>query len=1308
MSEPSENQDNLPALDPPEALAQGVERITLAASSRVELDRDSQQQRDRDTAEEADRHLKNTTRINRESEELIAQLEETYREDLARIEESALREVREFEDSLLTNQKEIRDHAKKTTQTLQSRMEEASWLAEAVYEANENKPRIDFEKFRESVETRKIELEELIGLSRTEVLRYRQRPGATRELTQSELEEISERPSEALGGAATTTVNALAQLKALKFARIYRGALPLLIICAFIGVGVGIAYLKSAGATPESGTTTTWVGIGFGAGLIVLALGWLLARRHVKSCWKPIRTMQARLDRISELLIEKARETRAQQEKANLVTRDHEIKRANTKYPPLIEAARADSIKQIEELERDVPRNREQMADRNTSRTSERESTWTLNRDDARNTLEEEVASELARHEQRTQEINRDYQAQQEELVRSWKQQMGRSERAFTEITEESARLHLPFDSEAWSKWSAPTTLPHLFRFGQLHLDRTRIEGAVTEEDRFAVSMPETLPIPAVIGYPKNASLFIECDPESRAAGMQMIRSLMTRLIASMPPGKMRLTIIDPIGLGESFAGFMHLADHDEKLISDRIWTETRHIEQRLLDITEHMETVIQKYLRNEFESIIDYNQAAGEIAEPLRYLIISDFPSNFTDAATKRLASIATSGPRCGVHTIILHDTRRELPESIDRDTLTENSVKVLGERNQWRLADPRIEHIPLKPDDAPGEELITQLANAVGSAAVKADRVEVPFQMIAPKPDQYWTASSTRELEISLGRTGATKLQQLCLGVGTAQHALIAGKTGSGKSTLLHALVTNLACWYSPDEVEFWLVDFKKGVEFKVYANHDLPHARAVAVESDREFGVSVLKGLDEELKRRGDLYRQEGVQDLAGFRAARPDTPMPRVLLIIDEFQELFVEDDKLSQDASMLLDRLVRQGRAFGMHVVLGSQTLAGAYSLARSTMGQMGVRIALQCSESDSQVILSDDNSAARLLARPGEAIYNDQSGLIEGNSPFQVCWLDDQTREACLERVTQLARDQDRHARTIVFEGSKPANLDENRLLQAAIESDPAPGVIAPHAWLGEAVAIKDPTSGRFRRQTAANLLVIGQRDDASIALSAASLLSLAAHYSTDGVAFTILDGTPADDVNHGLLEALAQALPHRTNVPSFHDTDEAIIQLGRELAERTESGTTDAPAHFLLIHGLQRYRTLRRNENDFGFGMDEDTPPTPDKILASIIREGPMHGIHVLTWCDTISSLQRVFDRQGIGEFDQRVLFQVSATDSSTLIDSPAGSRLGFNRALLYSEEHGTIEKFRPWEVPSRDWMVRNAQRLADRQRTS
>src|SRR6185436_18063163 len=125
--------------------------------------------------------------------------------------------------------------------------------------------------------------------------------------------------------------------------------------------------------------------------------------------------------------------------------------------------------------------------------------------------------------------------------------------------------------------------------------------------------------------------------------------------------------------------------------------------------------------------------------------------------------------------------------------------------------------------------------------------------------------------------------------------------GKTGSGKSTLLHALITQLALNYSPDEVELYLIDFKKGVEFKTYATHALPHARVVAVESEREFGLSVLQRLDGELKFRGERFRDAGVTDLNGYRAEMDvrrrtggdEIVMPRVLLIVDEFQEFFVE-------------------------------------------------------------------------------------------------------------------------------------------------------------------------------------------------------------------------------------------------------------------------------------------------------------------------------------------------------------------------------------------------------------------------------
>ena len=273
-------------------------------------------------------------------------------------------------------------------------------------------------------------------------------------------------------------------------------------------------------------------------------------------------------------------------------------------------------------------------------------------------------------------------------------------------------------------------------------------------------------------------------------------------------------------------------------------------------------------------------------------------------------------------------------------------------------------------------------------------------------------------------VGRAGVTKFQNLQLGKGTSQHVLLSGKTGSGKSTLLHVLIVNLALRYSPDEIELYLVDFKKGVEFKAYAEAALPHARVIAIESEREFGLSVLERLDLELKQRGDLFRQRGVQDLPSYRAVEPDRKMPRILLIVDEFQELFVEDDRIAQTASLYLDRLVRQGRAFGIHVLLGSQTLGGSYSIPRSTIGQMAVRMPAG-SEADAHLILSEENTAARLLnGRASD--HNDANGLYEGNHPFQVV-RSDHDRDQYLKQIDDLvAERQVPAARHVSKETSRP------------------------------------------------------------------------------------------------------------------------------------------------------------------------------------------------------------------------------------------------------------------------------------------
>jgi len=1197
----------------------------------------------------------------------------------------------------------IRRKAHENERKAKEALEEAIWLAETVYEANEKRPAREFEERAVEIDEDVTRLEELESRMLRETRRYKQPVPAAAELDAADLRDVESKPQVVMKlelGAGAQSADAFRRLAV---PRLFRGPIMVLPLAAFFGAGVGIAAATGAtgrGPLVEGGL------YGLLAFVPVLAILYVVARRTVVRAWRPFARSAALVRKATERSRTEAREEMTRLEARLVATRDREIAEAEAKYQPIISENLAKARERIAELERRVPIQKSEADAQLDATTTAAESDADAMETEAVETHAGALAAEHDRHRAAVVALKTTAATRWATLERRWFEGLDRSTARLTEIHEDLDARFPDFANPAWKTWSPPAVAPPAIDLGRLRFDRTAVEGGTPSDPRLATDHPTTFDLPAMISLPSRASLQIDVDPDHRTEGLELLRATMLRILATVPPGKARFTILDPVGLGQNFAGFMHLEDELPGLVGERIWTEPRQIEQKLTDITEHMETVIQKYLRNEFESIDAYNLAAGEIAEPYRFLVIADFPANFNDESARRLASILQSGPRCGVFTLILRDRRGEVPEKFDVADIDREAVTIRSTRNGMRFEAEGLEDLEFEPATGPPDDLLIEMAHRVGRAALDAGKVEVPFETIAPPREKFWTGSTEKKVSVALGRAGATRLQTIELGVGTAQHALVAGKTGSGKSTLLHAFITNLACWYSPDEVEFYLVDFKKGVEFKTYATHKLPHARAVAVESDREFGLSVLQGLDHELKERGEAYRAEGVQDLAGWRAKRPDVPMPRVLLVIDEFQELFVDDDRVSQESGTLLDRLVRQGRAFGMHVLLGSQTLGGAFSLHRSTMGQMGVRIALQCNEQDSMMILSDDNVAARLLARPGEAIYNDQGGLVDGNSPFQVCWLPDEVREGYLEQVARLAEDRPADTRRpcIVFEGNAPASLPANAPLRAAIETVPEsrPGTIP--LWLGDAVAIKDPTAGLLRRQSGSNVVLVGQQDESAAAISAAALVSAAAAHRTDDFSAVVLDGTAADDPNAGYLEMVAGHLPHEVRVPGFRDSSDAVLELGGELARRIEADQTDAPPILLLVHGLQRFRSLRRAEDDFGFSMDDDAPPTPDKVFGSLLKDGPEHGIFVFAWADTVATLERCVDRQAMRGFDQRAMFQVGSADSSTLIDSPAASNLGGNRGLLFSEEKGTIEKFRPWGLPSEAFIAAAGRAMAKR----
>jgi energy-coupling factor transporter ATP-binding protein EcfA2 len=1195
----------------------------------------------------------------------------------------------EAQQALAEDRQRLETEEREGRERIDGVLKDALWMADSVTEGGQRRLQDQLESARRLVADSEVRIDALwksmepllarVGLDR-EDLEPEGKVAKPKGETTGDHEILLRRAEELLAG--------MKDLSILNWLR----WLPTL--CIFIIAGVA-GSLPAVWLRPQYVWLLAGVMAGFLVAFGVRELVLILSRRQLRPLGRKIAVLLTQAHYLGNELLAHT-ESSAADRRTDLNNKHaHERRRAQSDHRPQLEALLSKIRAERETLEQQFQTTFHSRRQRVKQAVEKSQQRYQETRIRLLARQEKERCDTEAAHTKRLHNLEQSRVRQERQLSQRWETGAVELNETFADLQ----RIGAEEGKDAPGALSSAASLP----FGKVTVDLRQLAPDL-DADKLAPLSMQPLQVPAFLPFPRQGGLLMQAFGQGRTVAVHSLQALMLRCLTSLPPGKVRFTIFDPVGLGENFAAFMHLADHDEALVSSRIWTEPGHIEKQLADLTVHMENVIQKYLRSQFSSIEDYNNQADEVAEPYRILVIANFPVSFTPQAARRLVSIVQSGSSCGVYALISLDMRQTLPQGFQVEDLEQLCLNLFWRQERFQWGDSELDRYPLALDMPPEASQVVETVRRIGALSRDANRVQVPFSFIAPTADEYWKSDSRRGLSVPLGRAGAVRKMSLQLGRGTSQHVLVAGKTGSGKSTLWHALIVNMALMYSPDEVELFLIDFKKGVEFKTYAQHLLPHARVIAIESEREFGLSVLQRLDAELKQRGDLFRASGVNDIASYRDAHPDAHCPRILLIVDEFQEFFVEDDRLSQESALLLDRLVRQGRAFGLHILLGSQTLGGAYSLARSTIDQMAVRIALQCSEADAQLILDKDNSAARLLSRPGEAIYNDTNGSIEGNEVFQIVWLPEEQRERVLEIVRARVVQQMPEAASrlpLVFEGNTPAELDRNPLLASATLAGASGSVGIAKAWLGDAIAIKDPTAAVFRAQTGSSLLIVGQDEEAALALMTAALVSLVVQQPS--AHFLVLDGTAPHEPHAGFLRSVAEGWPRPMEMVERAGIAAVLTALSEEMNLRLKGTGTDRAVRYVLINGMQRYREFRKGDDDMGFGRrGAERTVSPLEHLQGLLRDGPGVGIYLLIWCDSLTNVMRSLDRQGLRECGQRVLFQMSAGDSSHLLDSPIASRLGRNRALYYTDEMATPEKFRPYGLPPLAWLAEIKQRMA------
>lgn len=668
---------------------------------------------------------------------------------------------------------------------------------------------------------------------------------------------------------------------------------------------------------------------------------------------------------------------------------------------------------------------------------------------------------------------------------------------------------------------------------------------------------------------------------DRRVAGL--FQSLLTRLFAALPAGGLKVVAFDPAGLGRVWGPFRDLVETGVIVEHPTLTAALSEAEERIRC----------------FQSGSPQPEAGGEIEERQHLLLaLGGLPASLSGEDQARLLAVAHAGIAAGV-TLLVAQWPPQRPGA--EVPVLDTTIQLSAVDQHWEAGTPGAGtafNFPIALDHAPAVEVI----EAVCAPAAAHARAAAELAFTDLLADPAWTESSASGLATPIGRSGR-HLHVVRFDDATP-HWMVGGRSGSGKTNFLLNVLAGLTVRYSPAELALYLLDFKEGVSFTEFTptHRDptwIPHAVAVGVESDREYGVAVLRELRAEMGRRAARMKRAGVTNLADLRQASPDAQLPRILAVIDEFQVLFAGNDQVAQQATALLEEIARKGRSYGVHLVLASQTMSGIealYNKIEAIFGQFPMRVALPGGGGVLDVLNKDADGLS-----VGTAIVNTAGGIVGSNTSIRIPYADPQPMTEVRHRLWE-HRPRGNQA-PAVFVGYAPQHLRHDpTYLRLGPEGARRNVLIGRSVDVGSSTAAitLDATPGR-------HLAVLGPSTVGADVLHAA-VASLAAQHEPGTARFLLAPlVAAADDAVAAARDALLRDGHAFEQVP--------LASLGTVLAQLATFAdqTPQVPAYLALFGTDAAGPTLAAVSTDsFQPGIDN---------LRKVIQYGPVHGVHVLGW---------------------------------------------------------------------------------------
>lgn len=799
-------------------------------------------------------------------------------------------------------------------------------------------------------------------------------------------------------------------------------------------------------------------------------------------------------------------------------------------------------------------------------------------------------------------------------------------------------------------------------------------------KDQIGIQTFETPTIMEWMGGQSGQNFVINYLNKSANKAEACLNQLVVDMLLSLPSRSINIHFVD---LTFSAQASFLTRNLDEKIYGKLISSSNdwNHLKDSL---REKMAKALEEY-----GDVAKYNDSKNRVVVPYDVVVINDYQKCVNEMSD--LDALFENGHKGGIYFILMNNLDCKSDRDIDSLMALKDFYQVLEAENFGNYSkDAFIRCTPILDNPILAKACFNYINESAELPQVAVASVD--YDKILSKGFE----TIDKAMVIPVGSSENGELVDFTIDTVSHIHCFIIGQSGTGKSVFLHDVIIGAMAKYSPDELELYLMDFKiGGVEFNRYRNEK--HVKALLVDnSDIQITLEILRDISNKMRERGKQLRASGVSNIVEYNQVNPTKKMPRIVFIADECHVMFPtmnsKDTKLYREISEILQKIAKEGRSQGVHLVLATQTIAQA-EISSEILNNISDFYLLKCSPSDSERLVRGSVDTTSGL-KTGQVLHHD----IDHDVVFKSTYLPTSQTLEIIKKINDKTKASKNEQ--FYFVGSQIFEIDDEVKNLLTEKGD----AIA----FGRSIDTKmEPVVIPLRNEYADNVMLFGINDEEQVSRTTmASIKSL--RISNKNIKIKVINCLSAEQRN---TTKMLNDWENKGEIELLNPQNcgGELVNIANSIMERTAEPTV------LYILGQERFRELRMDmeiaftkptvaADDFGFDSSMFTAGDSgsmnfnsyQKAIEYILKNGAEVGVHVILQIDKPKQLLfsdymsakdffNMFHHLIMLKSDENAVNSLGMSDDLKLEN--LSSDIERLRAIYYNETNNSYTLFTPFD---------------------